>query len=111
MALELFSRLTGRNRAGPLSLLVLCCLAGGLAGGLLDIDHVQEILGWHPPVLFALGGPHGIREGRFLHGVALVVGGIGSVCVGGYLYWMVLKGIMSSIRARLQERNVEKNVK
>jgi hypothetical protein len=77
----------------------------------VDIDHVQDILGWHPPVLFAYGGPNDIGEGRFLHGVALVVGGIGCACAGGYLYSMVLKGVAAGIRAKLPKKYPVKNTK
>jgi hypothetical protein len=78
-------------RAGARHPVVVCCLAGFLAGALLDIDHVPYRvfgirLGYVP-----FGETFGLHEGRNLHGIALVLGGIGSACAGGYLAGMVLK--------------------
>lgn len=109
LALGIFRFRRYRFRAGPFHILLLCCLAGGLAGGLLDLDHIPRIFGWDPPVLFEYGVPPNFYKGRFLHGIALVVGGIGCACTGGYLYWLVLKEIAGKVRARLLKKYEAKN--
>jgi hypothetical protein len=95
-----------RVRASPLRILFLCCICGGLAGSLLDLDHIPRILGWQLPIPFETLAPDAFNQGRILHGLALVVGGIGSACAGGYLYWMVLKGVANKVWARLRKKSV-----
>jgi hypothetical protein len=88
-------------RAGTRHPVCLCCLAGFLAGTALDLDHVPAVLfgirtGFVP---FALVPQ--IGEGRNLHGLALVVGGLGGACAGGHLVFLVLSESLPEIRHNL----------
>jgi hypothetical protein len=73
------------------------CVAGFLAGGLLDLDHI-------PAAIAGFAGFHGFHSGRILHGLALFWGGIMCACAGGYLYVMVLKDVAANLWARLYGR-------
>ena len=105
MALGLFDLASGWLRASPWRLLLVVCVVGFLAGGLLDLDHVPYAFGIRiGSVPFALGGTDGAHYGRLLHGVALVGGGIMCACAGGYLYTMVLKDIAGKGIAVLKKK-------
>jgi hypothetical protein len=99
VALGIFDVASRWLRVSPWSLLGVVCVAGFLAGGLLDLDHLPAALGiWVRFDLFGAGISSGVHEGRLLHGVAIVGGGIMCACGGGYLFWMVLKDIVNRVR-------------
>jgi hypothetical protein len=78
-------------RVGAQHPVVVCCLAGFIAGALLDIDHVPYWVFGIRLGYVSFAETFGLHKGRNLHGLALVLGGIGSACAGGYLGGMVLK--------------------
>lgn len=113
MALGIFDLASNWLRASPWRLLLVVCVAGFLAGGLLDLDHVPYALGIRIGfVPFGLGGTDGVRYGRLLHGVALVGGGIMCACAGGYLYTMVLKDLFVKgvIQVKIRSRRIENKI-
>jgi hypothetical protein len=73
------------------------CVVGFFAGGLLDLDHVPEALG------YLLSGTV-VFPGRILHGIAFLGGGIISACAGGYLYWNILKDALAKTKNKVQEK-------
>lgn len=75
----------------------VCGLAGFAAGILIDADHIPLwIFGIRTGfVPFAVTGS--IGEGRNLHGLALVLGGPGCACTGGYMVLMVLEDLNTSL--------------
>jgi hypothetical protein len=84
------------------------CAAGFLAGGLLDLDHIPAALGIGIQLdPFGLGLSRGVHEGRILHGVAFIWGGIMCACAGGYLFWNILKDIVTKTLARLNKNAVK----
>ena len=85
-------------RAGARHPVCLCCLAGFLAGALLDIDHVPSVLFGIRTGFVPFAVVPQIGEGRNLHGLALAVGGLGCSCAGGYLALMVLSDWLPEVR-------------
>jgi hypothetical protein len=79
-----------------------CCVIGFLAGSLLDLDHIPKWL-FHVnyPVPIYIGGPYPLRQGRNLHGLALVGGGLMCAFAGGSLLFMVLEGLADKVKARI----------
>ena len=67
---------------------------GFLAGGLLDLDHLPQWL-FHIkyPVIIFIGGPNYLGQGRNLHGLALLGGGLMCAYAGGSLLLLVLEWI------------------
>jgi hypothetical protein len=110
VALGIFRMASSRVRASPFRIILLCCICGGLAGGLLDIDHIPKALGWRPPVVLQFISPDNLEQGRNLHGLALVVGGTGCACAGGYLLLMVLKWVADSALARLLKKHAPEGI-
>lgn len=70
-----------------------CCTIGFLSGSLLDLDHLPQwffhIKYWVPVFIH---GAHNLGQGRNLHGLALLGGGLMCAYAGGSLLLMVLKG-------------------
>jgi hypothetical protein len=56
------------------------------------------------PILVSLTGPSPLVQGRNLHGLALVVGGLIGACAGGYVLIMVLGAAVSRVRAIIYAR-------
>ena len=105
MALGLFDLASGWLRASPWRLLGIVCVAGFLAGGLLDLDHVPYALGIHVGfVPFEVVGRNGVHGGRLLHGFALVGGGALCACAGGYFLFMVLRDVANKATAGLKKK-------
>jgi len=105
VALGIFDLADRWLRVSPWRLLGIVCIAGFLAGGLLDLDHIPVALGIHiGPVPFEWIGERGIPGGRLFHGLALVGGGIMCACAGGYLYWMVLKDTVNKAITGLKKK-------
>jgi len=88
----------------------LCCICGGLAGGLLDIDHIPKALGWQLPVVFQFVSSDNLEQGRNIHGLALVVGGAGCACAGGYLLLLVLKGVADRVTVMMLKKHVAESI-
>ncbi len=94
-------------RAGPWYLFGIVFIAGFLAGGLLDLDHVPRAIGIDVGS-FSFGILQGVHNGRLLHGVALIGGGALCACAGGYLYSIVLKD--TSNKAIIKLKNMVYNI-
>jgi hypothetical protein len=69
-----------------------CCIIGFFSGPLLDIDHIPWWL-FHVkyPVPVAVYGQNTLAQGRNLHGLALVGGGVMCALAGGSVLLMVLE--------------------
>ena len=85
--------------------LAACCLIGFLSGALLDLDHVPRWL-FHVryPVLVPVAGPHPLVQGRNLHGLALVVGGLAGAYAGGSVLLLVLGRAIAMVRTIVYAR-------
>ena len=59
---------------------------------MVDIDHVPSVLFGIRTGFVPFAFVPAIGEGRNLHGLALVIGGLGCACAGGYLVFLVLSG-------------------
>lgn len=69
-----------------------CCIVGFLSGALLDLDHLPLwLFHFKYPVLIYVGGPHPLGQGRNLHGLALIGGGLMCAYAGGSILLMVLE--------------------
>jgi hypothetical protein len=98
VALGLFPLRRRKIRAGTRRLILLCCLAG-LAGGLVDIDHIPKVvlnLAIHTPWP-ALSSTYG----RPLHYPVLLISSIGLACIGGYFSFLVLAMMYYSMNTRI----------
>lgn len=101
-----FSHLAGNVfRAVSRHPLAVCCLIGFLSGALLDLDHIPRWL-FHVryPVIVSVAGPNSLVQGRNLHGLALVIGGLIGACAGGYVLIMVLGAAVARVRAIIYAR-------
>ncbi len=102
MALCLFDMANRWFRASPWRLLLVVCVVGFLAGGLLDLDHVPYALGIRIGFVPFEVGRNWVHGGRLLHGAALVGGGAMCACAGGYFLFMVLKELVNKGRVQLK---------
>lgn len=103
VAVGIFNMASNWLRASPWRLLLVVCVVGFLAGGLLDLDHIPAALGLRIGyVPFEMVGWNGVHGGRLLHGVALVGGGAMCACAGGYLLFMVLKELVNKAIVQLK---------
>lgn len=90
---------SGALRAGTLPFWRLCFIGGGVAGVLVDLDHI-------PSYIFGAGRislPFNIFRlgpGGFLHSAMFLVGCGVFACAGGLLLVMVLKGLRDALKAR-----------
>jgi hypothetical protein len=97
-------------RAGTLPFWRLCFIGGGVAGVLVDLDHV-------PGYIFGVGRislPFNIFRlgpGGFLHSAMFLVGCSVFACAGGLLLVMVLKDARDALKARRQEQAAELTIK
>lgn len=106
MALGVFDLASSWFRASPWRLLLVVLVVGFLSGGLLDLDHIPYALGIRVEyVPFEFGGANGVHEGRLLHGAALVGGGAMCACAGGFVYSLVLKGLVSKGIVQMKTRS------
>jgi hypothetical protein len=63
-----------------------------MAGSLLDLDHIPKwLFNIKYPVPIYIGGPNPLRQGRNLHGLALVGGGLMCAYAGGSLLKPILE--------------------
>ena len=71
--------------------ILACCVIGFFSGSLLDLDHIPywifHVNYWVP---LHIGGTHDLGQGRNLHGVALVGGGLMCAYAGGSVLLVVL---------------------
>ena len=83
---------------------LVCCTIGFLAGCTLDIDHIPSWIfhvSYWVPITIGTPQSHYLGQGRNLHGLALVGGGLMCACAGGLLFLMVLEDQVPRIMARL----------
>ena len=82
-----------------------CGLIGFLAGSTLDMDHIPSWIFhttyWVPITIGTYGSAHYLGQGRNLHGLALVGGGLMCALAGGSLLLMVLADYAPVVVARL----------
>jgi hypothetical protein len=84
-------------RVGTFPFWCLCFLGGGVAGVLVDLDHIPRyIFGitWLPHFV-----PH-LGSGRFLHPFSFLVGCGVFACAGRYLLTLVLRDLRIAREAR-----------
>lgn len=85
--------------------LAACCLIGFLSGALLDLDHIPRwLFNVRYPVLVPVAGPSPLVQGRNLHGLALLVGGLAGAYAGGSVLIMVLGRAAARVRTILYAR-------
>lgn len=81
-----------------------CCIIGFLSGSLLDLDHLPLwLFHFKYPVLIYIGGPHPLGQGRNLHGLALVGGGLMCAYAGGSILLVVLEELVDRIKIWLRK--------
>lgn len=89
---------------------ITCCIIGFFSGSLLDLDHLPlwlfHVKYWVPIYVM---GPYELGQGRNLHGLALIGGGIMCAYAGGSLLLMVLEEMADKIIERIGSPNVDKD--
>ena len=83
--------------------ILTCCIIGFLSGSLLDLDHIPYRI-FHASlwVPIYIRGPDVLGQGRNLHGVALVGGGLMCAYAGGSVLLVVLEAWTEKAVAQLR---------